>query len=74
MNRIWKLGKAHEKSYISDWTESEGGALVNDTEVGDEYSYTKPREQNVFRKKPPRHLNEMIEVFANGVLGNCGQH
>jgi hypothetical protein len=65
-NRIWKLWEAHEKSCISGWTRREDGALVNDTEVEEDY-FSKHNDRKRFRRKAPRYLQEMIEVFGDRV-------
>jgi hypothetical protein len=66
LNRIWKLWEAHEKSCISGWTRRDDGALVNDTEVEDDY-FSKYKDRRRFRRKAPRHLDEMVEVFGDRV-------
>jgi hypothetical protein len=70
-NRIWKLWEAYEKSCISGWTRRDDGALVNDTEVEEDY-YEKNRERRRFRRKAPRYLNDMIELFADRVASGRG--
>ena len=65
-SRIWKLWESHEKSCVSGWARQEDGALINDTEVENEY-YAKYKDRRRFRRKAPQYLHEMILVFADRV-------